>query len=244
MDWLRTTDFAHRGLHGHIERCPENSMPAIEEAIDHGYGIEIDIQRSMDNEAIVFHDLSLKRLTGKKGLVANLQAHELRKIRFRGSSHTIPTLKQVLDLVEGRVPLLLEIKNAPGIPGMLEMRVAELIRRYSGPLAVMSWTPTIVKTLALLAPGIPSGRVISKLTDLQVPERAKWLQKMLTPKIGFDSSTNRQFAACALKSLLSEHVPEERVGGAPLLTWTVTSSEEARRARALADGIIFEGFRP
>lgn len=244
MDWLKTTDFAHRGLHGLGEQCPENSMPAIEEAVYHGYGIEIDIQRSADNEAMVFHDLSLKRLTGKQGLVANWQSHKLKKTRLRGSKATIATLKEVLDFVQGEVPLLLEIKSAPGIPGLLEMRVAELVKRYRGPVGLMSMALASVEALALLAPRVPCGEVVSKLARRRASGGNRWLRQMPRPALAMPSSNGRRFVACEFESLLAEQPPRWIKNGRPLLTWTVTSSEQATQARELADSIIFEGFRP
>lgn len=249
MDWLKTTDFAHRGLHGLSEHCPENSMPAFEEAVDHGYGIEIDIQRSADNEAIAYHDLSLKRLTGKKGLLANMQTRELKKIRYLGTGVRISTLKDLLKFVRGRVPLLLEIKSAPGIPGTLELRVAELVRRYSGPVAMMSWAPATVEAMAILAPGVPAGRVISKYTDPQTPARFQWLQtkvsSVLSPSMQrLGPSSKLRFVACDIKDLLSENSQKTHEKDTPVLAWTITSSQEADRARAVADSIIFEGFKP
>lgn len=244
MDWLRSTDFAHRGLHGIGGQCPENSLPAIEEAIGHGYGVEIDVQRSADFEAIVFHDLSLKRLTGDMKLVASLHSRTLKKTRICGTSARISTLKDVLDLVRGRVPLLLEIKSAPGIPGMLEKRVAELARRYRGPLAVMSWAPGTVEALSLLAPNLPAGRIVSKFANPKVPGHFRWFQGTFWPAFDSDASKARRFVACELKSLLSQQMSEDRKDDTPLLTWTVKSNQEAHRARDLADAIIFEGFKP
>lgn len=242
MDWLRSTDFAHRGLHGLGEQCPENSISAIEEAIDHGYGIELDIMGSSDNDAIAFHDLSLRRMTGKQGLIANSKSHELRKTRFRGMTETIPTLKDALACVNGQVPLLLEIKTGPGILGMLEMRVSELLRNYSGEVAVMSWTLPTVEILARLLPGIPCGTVVSSIKQKQPQSLLGRVRRAITTPL--KSTAGQRFTACSLEGLLSQDPPEPREEDVPLLTWTVKSSEEAQLAREVADAIIFEGFLP
>jgi glycerophosphoryl diester phosphodiesterase len=168
-DWIKKTDFAHRGLHGLSDNCPENSLAAIDEAVQHGYGIEIDVQRSADYEAIVFHDTNLNRMTELPGPVVNRSSGQLRETRLAGSSEKIPTLRQVLDLVNGRAPLLVEIKSSPGpvVPGVLEQRVATLLESYPGPVGVMSLSPNPIAWLGVLAPRLLLGNVVLKQTPLQ-----------------------------------------------------------------------------
>ena len=108
---------AHRALHDRAAGRPENSVEAIEAAIAAGYGIEIDLQLSADGRAMVFHDYDLARLTGEKGAIQRRSASELGAIRLLGGVTGIPTLPQVLDLVAGRVPLLIELKDQDGALG-------------------------------------------------------------------------------------------------------------------------------
>ena len=126
-----TQPLAHRGLHDLARGVAENSRAAIRLAIDHGYGIEIDIQGSADGEAMVFHDYELKRLTGAKGFVRERTAAELQKLTLSGGGEPPPTLAEMLDIVAGRAPLLIEIKDQSvrSLPtdGVLERRVAALL---------------------------------------------------------------------------------------------------------------------
>jgi len=103
--------YAHRGLHG--GGVPENSLAAFKKAVDSGHGIELDLQLSADGEVMVFHDYTLVRITGESGLLSERSAEELRSLRLSGTDEHIPTLREVLELVDGRVPLLVEI-NPPG----------------------------------------------------------------------------------------------------------------------------------
>ena len=109
--WLLTSPIAHRGLWN--ERIIENSLPAYQNAINHGYPIEIDIYQSADGELFSFHDKTLKRMTGADGFIFEKTSKELKELRLSNSTETIPTLKEVLSLVDGKVPLLIEFKDQP-----------------------------------------------------------------------------------------------------------------------------------
>ena len=109
IGWIGQHIFAHRGLHG--PGAPENSPSAFAAAIARGFGIECDVQRSNDGQAMVFHDRELGRLTGESGLVSTRSAQQLGQIGLSGSSDTIPKLRQLLDQVAGRVPILIEVKS-------------------------------------------------------------------------------------------------------------------------------------
>ena len=106
-----TTPLAHRGYHNAALRHPENAVSAFQAAIDAGYGIELDVQLCRDGQAVVFHDDTLDRMTARSGAVREYTAAELGLIRLRDSDDFIPTLAQVLQLVDGKVPLLIEIKE-------------------------------------------------------------------------------------------------------------------------------------
>ena len=245
-DWIKDTDFAHRGLHGLSEGCPENSLAAIEEAVRYGYGIEIDVQRSADYEAIVFHDSNLNRVTDRPGPVANQSSSELRKTRLAGSSEKIPTLRQVLDLVDGRAPLLIEIKSSPGpvVPGVLEQRVASLLANYSGPVAVMALSPNPLAWLGLLSPHTPLGNVVTKVHRASLLKGFLRSATKVVRRLGAGAIAKSDFVAIDLNVIDQIQPDVIRQKGKPVLTWTVTSEANAADARQHADALIFEGFRP
>ena len=152
---------AHRALHDVNAGRPENSRAAIEAAIRAGYGIEIDIQRSSDGVAMVFHDYTLDRLAEATGPIATRTAAELGQLRLKGNDEGIPTLSEVLELVDGRVPLLIEVKDQDGQMGPnvgpLETAIAADLAGYGGPVALMSFNPNSVAALAELLPETARG---------------------------------------------------------------------------------------
>jgi len=160
---------AHRGLHDASKGVIENALSAFEAAISHGYGIELDVQLSADGEAMSFHDDTLDRLTVERGNVSAQNASALKTISLSGSADTIPDMRQTLDLIAGRVPLLIEIKDQDGAlgpnVGPLEKRLAELLSGYKGPLGVMSFNPHSIAAFASFAPDIPRGRVTCTFDD-------------------------------------------------------------------------------
>jgi len=156
---------AHRALHDVADGRPENSRAAIRAAIAGGYGIEIDVQLSADDTAMVFHDYALDRLAEGAGAVRLLSSEQLSCTQLLGGNEGIPTLPEVLDLIAGQVPLVIELKDQDGAMGggigPLEQATADAIRGYAGDLAVMSFNPHSVARMAELAPDVPRGLVTS-----------------------------------------------------------------------------------
>ena len=146
VSWLGEWRYAHRGLHG--PGVPENSPSAFAAAIAKGMGIECDIQRSLDGQAMVFHDATLDRLTAEAGPVAERSAEALGKIVLTGSEDTIPTLRELLQQIGGKVPLLIEIKSERR-DGRRVSAICLAVRRelegYPGPHAIMSFDPRVVR---------------------------------------------------------------------------------------------------
>ena len=245
-DWIKETDFAHRGLHGLSDDCPENSLAAIEAAISHGYGIEIDVQRTADYDAVVFHDTTLQRMTDKVGPVANWTTAQLTRTRLAGTGESIPTLKQVLDVIDGRAPLLIEIKSAAGlsVPGVLEQRVASLLADYDGPVGAMSFSPNPLAWLGILSPQTPLGNVVTKAHRTNILRQVLKTATKVARTLGATAIAKSDFLAVDLRILFEGSIEKVRDTGKPVLTWTVTSEDEAASARKHADALIFEGFHP
>lgn len=236
---------SHRGLHG--PGVPENSLAAAKAAIAGGYGIEIDIQPSADGVPMVFHDYGLERLTGEKGGISAFTAAILSARRLLDSDEQIPTLVEMLELVAGQVPLLIEIKDQDGRLGPqigeLHQGVGEVLEGYAGPVAVMSFNPHIVKAFHEISPGIPVG-----LTSCDFPAQdwhmlAEETRSHLSQILDFD-----QVGACFIShhkgDLENFRVDALRSQGVPILCWTIRSAEEEAAARGGADNITFEGYQP
>ncbi|CAN5776280.1 glycerophosphodiester phosphodiesterase family protein [soil metagenome] len=237
---------AHRGLHARALGIVENSRAAIRAAVEAGYGVEIDIQRAACGEAMVFHDEALPRLTGASGLVADHSAASLARIALTGSDETIPTLADILALVRGRVPLLVEIKDQTGAlgpeVGPLEARVAACLCGYDGPLAVMSFNPHSVGAMREAAPGVPHG-----LTSCAFRSREWALPDYRAAELAGLGDADRldvRFVSHDRRDLANPALARLKARGLPVLTWTIRSMAEEAAARPLADNITFEAYRP
>ncbi len=237
---------AHRALHDVHDGRPENSKAAIRAACTAGYGVEIDVQCSEDKQALVFHDYDLSRLAEGSGKVKNFSASVLTNIPLRGGNENIPTLVEVLELVGGQVPLLIEIKDQDGAMGpnvgALENNVASALEGYSGPVAVMSFNPHSVQKMGELCPGIARGVVTG------APEVRRWGIPVETTEslceIADYEKVNASFISHEVADLAHPRVAELKQKGARILCWTVKSLQQEAEARKIAENITFERYLP
>ncbi|HYI48587.1 MAG TPA: glycerophosphodiester phosphodiesterase family protein [Allosphingosinicella sp.] len=221
--------FAHRGLHG--AAVPENSRAAFEAAIAARHGIELDVQISGDRQAMVFHDEELGRLAEDEGYVRGRSAAELGRIRLRDCDETIPTLPQILALISGRAPLLIEVK-APGREvGPLALAVADALGGYAGPVAVMSFNPEVGHWFARHEP--------KWLRGLVATERGRKWRGGVARRLALWRS-KADFLAYDIRDLPSRFAEARRREGLSVLTWTVRSLQDRTKAAQHADQIIYE----
>ncbi len=217
--------FAHRGLHG--PGVPENSLAAFRAALELGAGIECDVRLSADGEVMVFHDHDLRRLCGSFLEVEMTFGEILAAQRLLGSEETIPWLSELLDLVDGRVPILIELKTCLGNARKLAVAVANDIAAYAGPLGIMSFDAEVGHTLARNWPYVRRGLVISKKAS--IVERWRSILRASPNFLAVDyARIHRPWAARARRKR-------------PLYTWTVRDAEQRRQAEVHADAAIWEG---
>ncbi len=237
---------AHRALHDLSAGRPENSRAAVRAAVDAGVGIEIDVQLSADNKAMVFHDYALERLTPERGAVRLREASALAAIPLKGGDEGIPTLEEILDLIAGRVPLLVEFKDQDGAMGPnggpLETAAAELLGRYRGDLAVMSFNPHSVRALARLLPDVPRGLTTSAYRPDEWPLPAATCDRLRG--IPDYADTGSCFISHEADDLNRPRVAELKAEGAAVLCWTIRSQAEEDIARQVAQNVTFEGYLP
>lgn len=246
-DVFLNTPIAHRGLHDIREGRPENSIAAAKAAIRAGYGIELDIQASRDFVPMVFHDYDMTRLTGNPGAIHAVNSDALSKIGLIGNKEPIPTLAEFLEVVDGQVPLLIEIKDQDGAMGPnvgpLELEVARVLGGYTGPVAVMSFNPHSVAALAKYAPEIPRGLTTESWAGADVEIISQTRRDELR-QIGDFKRVGASFISHEASDLERPVVSELKGQGVPILCWTVRSAEQEERARRIADNITFEGYLP
>jgi glycerophosphoryl diester phosphodiesterase len=230
--WIGEHVFAHRGLHG--PGVPENSPGAFASAVARGFGIECDIQRSSDGQPMVFHDWELDRLTAESGPVARRSAEQLGHIVLAGGSDRIPTLRQLLDQVGGRVPLLIEIKSRRQMHvNAVCMAVRRVLEGYRGPHAVMSFDPRVSRWFAVHSPATVRGLVVTEENGRAPVGRIKRRLALWQAR--------PDFLAYDIRDLPSRFAAAQRRRGLPVASWTVRSPELRERAARHADAPIAEG---
>ncbi|MFK7835169.1 MAG: glycerophosphodiester phosphodiesterase family protein [Sulfitobacter sp.] len=235
---------AHRALHNVSDGRPENSRAAIRAAIEAGYGIEVDVQLSADGAAMVFHDYALERLTGASGPIRLRPMRELRNINLIGADEGIPDLPEVLEIIAGRVPLVIELKDQDGAMGTdigtLEAATARAVEGYDGPLAVMSFNPNAVAKLAELLPDVPRGIVTSAY------RYEDWPLPPATCDHLRDIPDYDRVGACFISHEVDDldraRVAELKSQGAMICCWTVKTPAQEAEARKVADNITFESY--
>jgi glycerophosphoryl diester phosphodiesterase len=243
--WLIARPVAHRGFHGTPTGHIENTLPAVEAAVEHGYAIEVDLQLARCGEAMVFHDFTLERLTTAPGPVVHHTAAELKQAPFKDTTARMPTLVDLLEVTRGRSPLFLELKSRfDGAPRLVE-RVANALADYKGPVAVMSFDPAVVVKARAAIADRPIGIVAEVFGDHWEWDVLSTFQKYQYSNLNHVYETRPDFVAYNVKHLPS--VPCEILHwqrGMPILTWTVRTPEQRETAAKHADQMIFEGFVP
>lgn len=241
MEKFKRVKYAHRGLFDKDKA--ENSMSAFKAARDAGFGIELDVRLCADGSLVVFHDATLLRVCGVEGKVIDRTASELAALSLSGTGEGVPTFAEVLKLIDGAVPLLIEMKQEPGESGVAEALVKELAG-YNGPFIVESFNPLALKALKKLNPAILRGMLSTEYTK---DERYKGkvlyalLERLMLnffARPDFISYDHKGYGVPNLRFI-------RRVFGTALLTWTIKSPEE--EAAAISHGfdtVIFEGYIP
>jgi glycerophosphoryl diester phosphodiesterase len=244
LDWLTVRPIAHRGFHNAEAGRIENTLSAVVAAVEHNFAIEVDLAVTADDRVVAFHDDTLERLTESSGRVDTKDLATLKSVRFRAGKDRIPTLEDILDQVDGRVPLALELKSSATGDRRLETSVAAALSTYTGPVAVMSFDPGSMRAMRSLAPALPRGMIADRFSRehaAHMPSPVRFgLRHLLTaPWVG------PQFVAYCIDALpASAPLALRHFFGLPLLTWTVRTEAHRRMAREWADQIIFEGFDP
>lgn len=242
-DWLTARPVAHRGLHDAARGVFENTPSSVGAAIAANYAIEVDLQITADNEAMVHHDEALGRLTEGNALLKTLTAAELRRVPYKATSDRMISLGELCELVAGRVTLVLELKSHFDRDRRLPLRVAEVLKAYAAPVVAMSFDPAQIAVLREAAPSLRRGLVAERRYRPHHQDRS-WFDSTAS-YLGGLAQARPQFLAYSVRDIPS---PVPVIGrylfALPLLTWTVRSAEDRTRATRWADQIIFEGFRP
>ncbi len=238
---------AHRGLHNAKQGRIENTASAFAAAVAKGYGIECDLRPAQGGLPIVFHDLTLERLVKGKGRVSDLFAGDLKRLTYKSSDDHILTFAELLDLVDGAVPLLIEIKSEWDPPDRdFLSRIGKLATAYKGPVALMSFDPDVMSVIRHVAPQIPRGIVSGSYKgagwwNRKINRtRAAELRDLLLS--GPVAPHFYAYEVAALPTPVTRFV--RQVLDLPVFTWTVRTAKDRAIAEAHADAPIFERHEP
>ena len=240
LEQLRGWNYAHRGLHG--PGVPENSMAAFQLALDHGYGIELDVHLLADGELAVFHDFDLKRITGCDGILEDLTADQLKNYHLGGTDQTIPLFRDVLALYRGKAPLIVELKVRNNHAALTEA-TCKLLDRYEGPWCMESFDPRCLLWLKKHRPDIIRGQLSEnyfKTPELKIPFYLKWI---MSKNMG-NFLTKPDFVAYRFadrQDTASNRICMKRMAG---VSWTLRTRQDYDTAIAEGWIPIFEGFTP
>ena len=245
LAWLTARPIAHRGLHDADAGVIENTASAFAAAIAGGYGIETDLQISADGEAFVYHDDALGRLTEGSARLGTLAAAEIETVRYKATGDRIMTLGDLCDFVAGRVALVIELKSHFDGDRRLAQRAADVLASYAGPVALMSFDPTLIEVVRWIAPHLTRGIIAERHYAHHEWDRLSTGQRRSLALLLHAGRTRPDFIAYAVKDLPAFPAFIARtLFRRPLLVWTVRSAADRQVATRWADQMIFEGFRP
>ena len=246
MDKFKNVYYAHRGLHGKHDifddAAPENSLKAFARAVELGFGIELDVRQTKDGEIVVFHDDTLNRVVGKEGRVSDMTYTELKDMTLSGTDEKIPLFTEVLSLVSGRIPLLVEIKD-DGYGKATVEKTMKILEGYSGEFIVESFNPLLLGSVKKYSPKVLRGFLCDKLSGK--PEYSALKYKIVERHfLNFIARPN--FIACSKTSPKMFPIGIIRALFRPaFIAWTIKSEEEEKQAKLNGfDGVIFEGYIP
>lgn len=229
--WLFTRPIAHRGLWG--GEVIENSLTAYQAAMDKNYPIEIDLYLSSDGEIVCFHDENLYRMTGKNVKIYDRTLAKLKALSLKGTTEKIPTLREVLDLVCGKVPLLIEIKDQPN--DLIVDKTVEILKAYNGEFAVQSFNPFYIKKVKRLAPEFICG-----ILGTNEKERGN-ITNFVLKRLCFNFIIKPEFISYNKKGLKYVKRKSKKT---PVIAWTILNEKERLSLPPFVKNYIFENFVP
>ena len=231
--------YAHRGLHDNESDAPENTMAAFAKAVDHGYGIELDVQLTKDDQVVVCHDYNLKRICGVDRDIDTMTYEELQQYTVYDSEETIPLFTEVLELVDGQVPLIVELK-VKDIYSRIAEKADDILQSYAGVYCVESFHPAALIWYRRNRPDVCRGQLATRNAVKESEKMSFVLRHLL-----LNFLTAPDFIAYDVndKEAVSKNICR-KIFGCPSVAWTIRSEEQLKEAEKYYDYFIFEGFLP
>ena len=232
---LTKSMIAHRGYHNIEEGIPENSMKAFKRAVENNLIIELDVHVLKNGEVVVFHDANLKRMTGIDQKIKDFNYNDIKEIKLQGTNEKIPLLKDVLNMVNGRVPIIIELKYDVKC-GRLEEEVIKIIKNYNGEYAVKSFNPLSVNYFRKKFPEAIRGQLSS---DFKTDKMSK-IKKLILSKMVFNFITKPDFISFDIRALPNKKVQKIRKNKL-ILGWTIKNENDLEKAKKYL--LIFPAYK-
>ena len=234
INFLLHSPIAHKGLHSH--NAPENSLAAFKKAVAGKFPIELDVRLTKTGEVVVFHDKSLERMCGIQKEVAKCTFTEIRELYLRHTHERIPLLSEALAAINGKVPILIELKSDQPT-GKLESAVLEVLEKYKGKYALQSFNPLSLRWLKKHAPQTPRGQLAS---DFKNCKEVSPIMRPALKNVWCLPLTKPDFISYDIRALPNKRIEKLRKQGIPVLGWTVTKVKESQEALKYCDNLICE----
>lgn len=239
ISWIKETPIAHRGLH--TKDIPENSLSAFENALKNNYAIELDVQFTKDKEVVVFHDENLKRMTNDTRNIEDVNYDELKNLRLGNTNEIIPTLEEVLELVDSKVAILIEIKDSKDYIELSE-KTYEILKGYEGNYAIQSFNPFILEWYKNNASEVIRGQLSGTFTEGS--ESLNSFEKFVLKNMLLNFKSKPNYIGYDLEGIPKSKLESLRKKGVPIIVWTVKNKEDMEKAYKYSDNITFENFLP
>ncbi|MGR6964178.1 glycerophosphodiester phosphodiesterase family protein [Geodermatophilus sp. URMC 61] len=237
--WLRDQPIAHRGFYENAQGVPQNSLAAFRRAVAHGIPFEFDVQDTVDGCPVVWHDAAVPLPDGRTVALRHLTSRQLAHVRLGDTEEPIPTLGQVLETVDGKVPMVVDVRRwVPDWHGSLERTIAAHLRDYAGPAAVQSFDPLAVFRLRRLTDDRPIGQASGELHSANAVVAA------VGRTMPTNAVTRPDFISYEITRMPSFWTTLWRRRGVPVLAFPVDDESDEQRAREVADNFFFANYIP
>lgn len=240
ITWMHDINIAHRGLHDISKGIPENTIIAFDQAINNNYAIELDVHLLKDGTLIVFHDDTLKRCCNIDKKIKDMSYEEISKLTIFNTEHKIPTLEDVLSYIDGRVPLIIEIKTDKSTRKICP-KLAKLLKKYKGKVAVKSFSPAIIYWFKRYFSDIPRGLLTA---NFDTEKKFKLIKKVFLSSLMFMPLCKPDFLSVQLNMLKSKKIKRiKREQNLPILGWTFRTKLDKINYEHFCDSYIFENIK-
>lgn len=236
--FITTHKIIYRGLHDNIS--PENSISAIKKTIEKGYALELDLRMLTDGTIVVFHDERLGRMTKADGFLSNCSYDDIKGLTLEKSNEHIPTLNEVLKVIDGQVPVIFDIRNIDMIG--IEKNVWKILKGYKGEYAIQSVNPYTLEWFKCNAPAVRRGQLASFFKG-EKGQELSWINKFRLKRLMLCAKVSEpNFISYDADNLPNRFV--KKFSHLPILAWKVSDPETLDRVRTCSTNIVYDGIDP